>query len=64
MVLWSCHPLKYQLPNKWGYGAWNNWEKEEGSSKEIMGRVCKEGCGVKWLVKRGYVQLIEMARAN
>ena len=29
-----------------------------------MGRVCKEGCGMKWLVKRGYVQLIEMARAN
>ena len=24
----------------WGYGAWNNWENEEGSTKEIVGRMC------------------------
>ena len=33
------------------YGSWNNWEKEEGSTKESGGRVRKEGFGTIWLEK-------------
>ena len=29
----------------WGYGAWNNWEKEERSTEEIAVRLHKEGSG-------------------
>ena len=39
-------------------------KKEEGSAKEIVGRVCKEGFGTIWLEKRGCVRSREVARAN
>ena len=55
---------RHQFPNMWGYGSWNNWEKEEGSTKEIMGRVRKEGFGKIWPEKRGCVRSEGMARAN
>ena len=42
----------------------NNWEKEEGSTKEIVRRVFKEGFGTIWLEKRRCVRLKEIARAN
>ena len=32
-----------------------NWENEEGSTKEILGRVRKKGSGMIWLEKRGCV---------
>ena len=48
----------------WGYGSWNNWEKEEGQTKKIVGGVRKEGFGAIWLEERGYVLSNEMARAN
>ena len=38
-------------------------EKEEGSTKEIVGGVCKEGYGTIWVEKSGCVQS-KMARAN
>ena len=38
----------------------NNWEKEEGLTKEIVGSMHKEGFGTIWLKKRG-LQLKEMA---
>lgn len=30
------------------YETWNNWEKEEGSTNEIVGAVRKEGSGTIW----------------
>ena len=57
----------------WGYdnsklssqihGSWDEWEKEEGSTKESVGRVYK-GVGTIWFEKRGCVQSKQMARAN
>ena len=61
-VVWSCHARRHQFPNTWGYGAWNNWEKEEGSTKEIVGRVPKEGFEMIWLEKTGCIK--KMVRAN
>ena len=37
---------------------------EEALAKEIVGRMCKEGSGMIWLEKRGWVQLREITRAN
>ena len=39
-------------------------EKEEGSTKEIVGRVRKEGFGTMSLEKRGCAQSKEMAGSN
>ena len=39
-------------------------EREEGSTKEIVGRVRKEGFETIWLEKRGYVRSKEIAREN
>ena len=47
-----------------GYGIWNNWEKEEGSTKEIGGRVHKEGFEMIWLEKTECRQLKQMVRVN
>ena len=63
-VAWSCHSSRYQLLNMLGNGTCNNWEKEEGSTNEIVGIVRKEGSGTIWLEKRGCVQSRRMARAN
>ena len=38
--------------------------KRQGSTKEIVGRMHKEGFGTIWLEKRRCVRLREMARAN
>ena len=50
--------------NTWGYGSWNNWEKEEGSTKDIVGGVRKEGFGTIWLHKKRCIQSKEMVRVN
>ena len=62
-VLWSCHPLRQQLPNT-GYEAWNKWEKEEEWTKEIAGRVLEEEPGTISLEKRRYICSREMAKGN
>ena len=58
-VVRSCHAWIHQFPNMWNYGSWNDWEKEEGSTKEIVGTVRKEGFGTIWLEKRECVRTIE-----
>ena len=57
-----CHMWRHQFPDTWGNGSWNHWEKEEGLTKKIMGRVCKEGYGTIWLKKRGCIWWKEIAR--
>ena len=57
-----CHMWRHQFLDTWGYGSWNHREKEEGLTKEIMERVCKEGYGTIWLKKRGCIRWKEIAR--
>ena len=45
-------------------GSWNNWEKEEVSTREIVGRVPKERFGTIRLERRGCVQSKEIVRTN
>ena len=53
-----------KIRNMWGYGSWNNWEKEEGSTKDIVGGVRKEGFGTIWLQKKRCIQSKVMVRVN
>ena len=39
-------------------------EKEEGSTKEIVARVLKEGFGTIWLKKREFAGLKKITRRN
>ena len=45
-------------------GSWNNWEKEGGSTNEILRRAHKQGFGMIWLEKRGCVWLKQMVSLN
>ena len=68
VAVWSCHSSQHQLPNIWGYGAWNNWEKDERSIKKTNGRLrkgsIKETSLIIWLDKRRCIRSREMATAN
>ena len=48
---WYGHVMHGDI-NSQIYWRWNHWEEEEGSTKEIVGKVCKEGFGTIWLEKR------------
>ena len=62
---WYGHAMHGNISsqNMWVFGNWNNWEKEEGSTKEIMGSMHK-GFGTIWFEIRGCIQSKEMKRAT